>query len=149
MISNDHYIASRIVILNCFQKQDTPIIMSVWCNNQFWPWENLDTPHFGGSLLGADSLKVDFANTILTPHPLTSRPGHRPEMALQCAFKSACKMRHLHYKVLTPDANLGGFGLLRNVGKSIFEIVGQAGVFPVIFPYGAKMALGWPTGENR
>ena len=39
-------------------------------------------------------------------------------------------------------ANLGGFGLFRNGGKGIFEIMGQAGVFPAIYPNGAKMALG-------
>ena len=35
---------------------------------------------------------------------------------------------------LSPGANLGGFGLLRNGGKSIFEIMGQTGVFPAIYP---------------
>ena len=42
-------------------------------------------------------------------------------------------------------ANLGGSGLLKDGGKSIFEIMGQAGVFHVIYPNSAKMAIGWPT----
>ena len=36
-------------------------------------------------------------------------------------------------------ANLGGFGLLRNGGKHIFDIVCQAGVFPAIYPNSAEM----------
>ena len=38
--------------------------------------------------------------------------------------------------------------LLRNGGKSVFEMIGQARVFPAINPNGAKMALGRPTGGN-
>ena len=34
----------------------------------------------------------------------------------------------------SPGANLGGFGLLRNGGKRMFEIMGQAGVFPAMYP---------------
>ena len=44
--------------------------------------------------------------------------------------------------------NLGGFGLLRNGGKHMFEIMVQAGVFPAIYANSAKMALGWPTGRH-
>ena len=45
-----------------------------------------------------------------------------------------------------PGANLGGLGLLTNGGKRMFKIMGPAGVFPVIYPNSAKMALGWPIG---
>ena len=41
-----------------------------------------------------------------------------------------------------------GFGLLGNGGQSILEIMGQDGVFPAIYPKGAKMALGWPTSQK-
>ena len=41
--------------------------------------------------------------------------------------------------------DLDGFGLRR---KSVFEIMGQAGVFPATYPNGAKMALGRPTCRN-
>ena len=37
--------------------------------------------------------------------------------------------------IFLPGANLGGFGLLRNVGKSTFESMGQAGVFPELWPF--------------
>ena len=43
----------------------------------------------------------------------------------------------------SPGANLGGFGLLRNGGNRMFEIMGQAGVFPAIYPNSAKMARMW------
>ena len=49
---------------------------------------------------------------------------------------------------LSPRANLGGFGLLRNAAKHMFEIMGQAGVFPAMYPNSAKMALGWPSGRE-
>ena len=48
----------------------------------------------------------------------------------------------------SPGANLGGFGLLRNGGKGVFEIMGQAGVLPAMYPNSAKMALGWPSGRK-
>ena len=48
----------------------------------------------------------------------------------------------------SPGAKLGAFGVLKNGGKNIIEIMGQAGVFPVIYPTSAKVALGWPTGRN-
>ena len=57
--------------------------------------------------------------------------------------------RHTKKFHFSPKANLGGFGLLRNVGKSVFEIMGQAGVFPAMYPNCAKMALGWPTGGDH
>ena len=28
----------------------------------------------------------------------------------------------------------------------MFVIMGQSGVFPAVYPNGAKMALGWPSG---
>ena len=34
----------------------------------------------------------------------------------------------------SPAANLGGFGLLRNRGKRMFQIMGQAGVFSAMNP---------------
>ena len=39
-------------------------------------------------------------------------------------------------------ANQGGFGLFRHAGKSLFKILGQPGVMPVLYPNSAKMALG-------
>ena len=48
----------------------------------------------------------------------------------------------------SPGANLGGFGLLRNGGKGVFEIMGQAGVLPAMYPNSAKRALGWPSGRK-
>ena len=48
----------------------------------------------------------------------------------------------------SPGANLGGFGLLENGEESTFEIMGQGGVFPAIYPHGAKTALGWRFGRN-
>ena len=35
---------------------------------------------------------------------------------------------------LSPGTILGGFGLLKNWGESSFEIMGQGGVFPAIYP---------------
>ena len=40
-------------------------------------------------------------------------------------------------------------GLLNNGGNSVFEIMGQAEVFPAIHPNSARMAVGWLTGQNR
>ena len=40
-----------------------------------------------------------------------------------------------------PGANLAA---CLEIKESIFEMIGQAGVFPAIYPNGAKMALGWP-----
>ena len=48
----------------------------------------------------------------------------------------------------SPGVNLGGFGWLRIGGKGMFEIMGQARVFPTIYPNSAKTASGWPTGQN-
>ena len=48
----------------------------------------------------------------------------------------------------SPGANLGGFGLLKNGGNCMFQIMVQGGVFPMTYPNSAKMALGWLTGRN-
>ena len=50
--------------------------------------------------------------------------------------------------LFSPRLDLGGIGLLKNVGKDGFEILGQTGVFPLTYPDLARMALGW-TGQNR
>ena len=42
----------------------------------------------------------------------------------------------------------GGFGLLRNGGKRVFEKMGQAGIFPAKDPNSAEMAFGWPPGRK-
>ena len=46
------------------------------------------------------------------------------------------------------DESEFGWIRLRNGGKGIFEMMGQAGVFPAINPNSAKLALGWPTSKN-
>ena len=48
--------------------------------------------------------------------------------------------------VLTRN-RLGGIGMLKNVGKDGFEILGQTEEFPVTYPDLAGMALGW-AGQN-
>ena len=62
-----------------------------------------------------------------------------------CCACYACAARRANKFPFSPGANLGGCGLLQNARKSIFEIMGQAGVRPAMYPNGAKMALGWPT----
>ena len=46
-----------------------------------------------------------------------------------------------------PGIDLGGIGMLKNVGKDGFQILGQTGVPPVTYPDLAGMALGW-AGQN-
>ena len=58
-----------------------------------------------------------------------------PRLALPCPALLCLAVR---------GAMMSGF----HGGKGRFEIMGQAGVFPAIYPNGAKMALGWQTGGN-
>ena len=80
-------------------------------------------------------------------HHFRNLPLPSGQLAGNDFFQHARAARRTKKFQFSTGANLGGFGLLRNVGKSISEMVGQAGVFPATYPNGAKMALGRPTGN--
>ena len=50
-----------------------------------------------------------------------------PELSFSTCAHGALRKNSFPF---SPGANLGGFGLLRNGGKHMFAIMGQAGVFP-------------------
>ena len=82
------------------------------------------------------------------PHDIPKCCQNGTWLARTFLFQHACMARRANKSTFSHGGNLCGFGLLRNGGKSVFEIMGQAGVFPAIYPNSAKMAFGWPTGQN-
>ena len=64
-----------------------------------------------------------------------------------CLCPGARAARRAKKLPFSPGIDLGGIGMLKNVGKHGFEILGQSGVPSVTHQDLAGMALGW-AGQN-